>query len=370
MDKHERTARIDSIDDGGVFKATLATEGEASDGDILSIKGGRIPKRMPMLISHWNDPTAHAGSITEPVKELDAKPPRLRVTGQIEMGGEGALADVRRDIAFMINRHGGAMSIRWDEVDGGKAPIRRVNLASDHPYFVDTETEKSSRKRWGYYWPEWRAMEGSLVALGADEGATIGGRHYATRAAETEGEVSAFWRALAEHAEKDEPDAESKVAALLASMRTASHDAREAGASHAEIATAMAYGVDDPEPIGDFVACSIGDSNVFLPARIAEQLQEEREEREHERTSSEPALTPDTPPDQATEIEVRADQPAPEPEADADQRSLLELRIDEITNFDDLSVLVDVIRRELDQSDVRMREQVRELLNHALGRVD
>ena len=186
MSKHERTMRVDSVDEGGVFQMTLASEGEASDGDILSMKGGQIPERMPLLLSHWNDPTAIAGSVTNPSKELKHTPPRLRATGQIEMSGEGTLAEIRRDVAMMINKHGGAVSIRWDEVDGGDPPIRRVNLASDHPYFVDAEKEKSWRKRSGYFWPSWKGLEGSIVALGADSSATIDGRLYAQRAEETE----------------------------------------------------------------------------------------------------------------------------------------------------------------------------------------
>jgi hypothetical protein len=70
-------ARIGEIDlDTGTFTMTLASEGEASDGDILSIKGGQIPERMPMLTSHWNDPSAQLGSITNP----RASPPRSAAT--------------------------------------------------------------------------------------------------------------------------------------------------------------------------------------------------------------------------------------------------------------------------------------------------
>ena len=81
MSKHERIARIDGIDLAtGVFPMTLATEGESSDGHILSIKGGQIPERMPMLSAHWNEPTTQLGSINQPEKRLKDSPPRLRST--------------------------------------------------------------------------------------------------------------------------------------------------------------------------------------------------------------------------------------------------------------------------------------------------
>ena len=125
--KHERTARIESVGEDGVFQMTLATEGEASDGHILSIKGGQVPERMPLLTSHWNDPASALGSITDPQKALKDSPPRLRATGHIEMQGENAA--VRRDLAHMISKgHVNAVSIRWDEVPG--KTIRRVNLRS------------------------------------------------------------------------------------------------------------------------------------------------------------------------------------------------------------------------------------------------
>lgn len=205
-DQKTRTMRIDSVDESGVFQMTLATEGEASDGDILSIKGGQIPDRMPLLQSHYNDLTMRLGSVTNPVKLLKEKPPALRATGHIEFGGEEPQAAIRRDIAHMINRHGGAVSIRWTDVEGGKPPIRRVNLPSDHPYFV-ADDDPSERKRWGLFWPEWKALEGSVVALGADPGALIDGKIYRARAEETTGAVSDFWRSLAEDAEKPPQEA-------------------------------------------------------------------------------------------------------------------------------------------------------------------
>lgn len=297
--KHERTARIESINlDTGVFSMILATEGEASDGDILSIKGGKVPKRMPMLNGHYNSATEQLGSITDPEKLLEDSPPRLRAMGHIELGGDTGPADVRRDLAYMISQgHVTGMSIRWDVVDGGKPPVRRINLPSDHPYFVDAETEKNPRKRYGLFWPEWRAMEGSVVALGADSKALIG------RAEETEGDVSTFWRAMAddldgrrleppdvaitfdrgEEAEGEEryvrvplPPDESpgaKIAATLAGLRIDAADCREAGASTPDLINAVTDG-EHKDKLRKLEPFEWGGGTLFLPPDLIAQIKE------------------------------------------------------------------------------------------------
>ena len=249
MSQCERIARVEGIDETtGVFSMTLATEGEASDGHILSIKGGQIPERMPLLISHYNEPTSQAGSITEPKKALKDSPPCLRAVGRIEMSGEGPSAEIRRDLAHMIARgHVNAMSIRWDEVPG--KTIRRVNLPSEHPHYVDSE-RADGPERWGCFFEEWVAREGSIVALGADKGALIG------RAEETEGEVSTFWRAMASDLESppdedvvialelDEPTEEAKQAAALAALRADLAQCRDMGIADTEINEIL--GTDTP----------------------------------------------------------------------------------------------------------------------------
>lgn len=48
----------------GEFPMILATEGEASDGDILSIKGARFGESAPLQTSHRNDPTATLGTVS------------------------------------------------------------------------------------------------------------------------------------------------------------------------------------------------------------------------------------------------------------------------------------------------------------------
>ena len=343
---------------------TLATEGEASDGDILSMEGGQIPERMPLLLSHYNDPTAIAGSVTNPSKELKHSPPRLRATGQIELDGpEGPLRAIRRDVAHMINTHGGAVSIRWDEVDGGDPPVRRVNLPSDHPYFVDSETERSWRKREGYFWPSWKGLEGSIVALGADGDATIGGRLYAQRADETEGEVSKFWRAMADDArhesqsvypveeiaeiEADDIRWATTQAGIVAELATCARNARSFGAEPHDIANAVCLS----DEAKDFEIVTIGDTQVFLPQRLADQLADERKTRA------------ETPAQQETE-------PEPEPtEARAEQHPPLTLDAAEITAPLDVRALAEFVSKKLDESEERLIRNVRGILASYTGKV-
>jgi hypothetical protein len=282
--QHERIARVEKISDDGSFPMTLATEAEASDGHILSIRGGQIPEQMPLLVSHWNDPSGTAGSITSPIKQTKASPPRLRAVGHIELGGEGAPAAIRRDLAHMIRQgHVGAVSIRWDEVPGKS--IRRVNLPESNPFHVNLDTEKDPRKRYGIYFDEWRAVEGSVVAVGADPKALIG------RAIETEGEVRTFWREMAR-------DLEPSIESIRELMERADH-CREQGHKPVDILNAAACVDWDPR---DLVASRIGVRTFFLPADLAVRMEDLLDQ---EQGLSEPARALPSEPE-------RAPDPAPE----------------------------------------------------------
>jgi hypothetical protein len=184
------------------FPMVLATGGEASDGHVLSIKGGTIAERLPLLVSHWNDPEAQVGSITSARKQLDATPPELHARGVIELDGEGAQQERRADLAHMIEAgHVGAVSIRWV---GDKVTARR-DLPVDHPAHVDQD-EKNLARRYGLFFETWRALEGSVVAVGADPDAVIARGH---------GE-EATWRAFLSSSEEPEPSAPLiRVANLL-----------------------------------------------------------------------------------------------------------------------------------------------------------
>jgi hypothetical protein len=248
----------------GTFEAILASEGEASDGHVLSISGGRVADPMPMQLAHSMSPLQTVGSIVNPRKDTKATPPVLRVRGQMELGGDGSQASVRRDLLHMIGAgHVRAMSVSWEAI--GK-PIPRTNLASDHPFFVDAETETDFRKRYGLFFPRWRALEGSIVAVGADPEALIG---RAEQEEEREGDpdVARFWRSFAAHTddpapgeeivEVEEETARSPLEALTDSVEAAIR----AGVSRDEVVDALAElagraadEIEDDESTGEMCA--------------------------------------------------------------------------------------------------------------------
>lgn len=167
----------------GEIEGTLATSGEASDGDILHIPGGTVEPGIPLLFGHdtlpIGDALRHLGSWQSFTKTSDAIEGKARI--EIEHG-EGASLEFRRDVAAMIEAgHLNGLSIRWEPT---KQPKRRVNLPSDHYAFVDADSESDPRKRYGYFYPEWRALEGSVVTLGADRQAMIA-RAWNSKAGET-----------------------------------------------------------------------------------------------------------------------------------------------------------------------------------------
>jgi hypothetical protein len=193
---HERAFTITraEVNDDGTFRAVLFTNGEASDGNILHIPGGAIPKRMPLFINHRADPTTQLGSIYFDSRDDDS----ITVRGEIMLDGEGEAAEIRRDVFAKIRAgHVDRMSGRWDADD--KHVTRRVNLPKDH-YAHVKDKEEDFRKRYGYFFEKWRAMEGSVVGLGADPQAVM-------RWAEDENSsetVREFWRGMAEEETKVE----------------------------------------------------------------------------------------------------------------------------------------------------------------------
>ena len=177
----------------GDFPMVLATDGEAIDGDILSIEGMQFPERAPLQNAHMNEAKSTLGSITGFRRDLKASPKKLRARGQIELQGDGSISEIRRDIAFMISKgHITGVSVRWQPVEW----IRRTALPKDHPAYVDEEREKDWRKRYGLFYKRTRVLEGSIAPVQADPASIIG------RADETEGHVSAFWRSLADDLEE------------------------------------------------------------------------------------------------------------------------------------------------------------------------
>ncbi len=191
--ERQRIARLERADAGtldpatGVFPLILATSGEASDGDLLSIEGAQFREKVPLQISHINDPLSTAGSISGFRRDLRSTPKRLLAWGQIELDGEGEQAEIRRDLAHMIGAgHVTGISVRWEPISWQ----RRADLPREHPAHVPA-SERNPRRRMGVYHERWNVLEGSIVAVGADKAAVVG------RAEETEGPVSQFWRSMA-----------------------------------------------------------------------------------------------------------------------------------------------------------------------------
>jgi hypothetical protein len=197
----------------------LATDGEASDGDILSINGARFGRQAPLQNAHMNEAGQTLGSVTEFVKDMAGKPHKLRAVGTIEMDGEGPNADIRRDIALMISkRHIRGVSVRWEPLTWRW----RSDLPDDHPAYVNVETEKDPRKRYGIHFDTWRVLEGSIAPIQADKQSLIG------RADEAGGEIADFWRKEVEAL----PDEEQKRA-VYKYPETVDYESKEAWAREA-----------------------------------------------------------------------------------------------------------------------------------------
>ncbi len=343
--RYERLARIDpDVGASGEFQMTLASEGEASDGDILSIKGGQIPDQMPLLASHFNEPTTQLGSITGARKHLQSSPPTLSALGQIEMGGEGPSSDIRRDLAFMIGQgHVNAVSIRWDVVQG-KA-IRRVNLPSDHPHFVDAESETGAA-RFGVFFEQWRALEGSVVSLGADPAALI------ARADESEvEEVADFWRSMASTTTtRSEPSDE------MFDFQRRAEELRLVGHDNADLINALVGGYasvgQEQRYLEQLVPHKHDGRTLMLPASLVEQLEERDVDVTIGITDSDEEETADL---QEKEREVVV------PEA--------EFGLGGITQHLDVRALGKHLAKQLDDYEVRILSQVQEFIDVRTGKV-
>lgn len=281
MTTYKRFAQIRSEggEDSGEFSMVLASEGEAADGHVLSIRGFEEPsERIPLLLSHRTiDAQAVLGSITETQRDLDASPPVLHARGQIELGGEGPVAEIRRDVHHMIQRgHLNQVSVGWQET---KPPVARSSLARSHPAYVDPRRAFGARRR-GLYFEGWRAAEGSLVGVGSDQQGRI-----TQRAEETTGEVSAYWQQLSREASHQE-------------LRDAVEHCRAAGFGVDDLAAVILH---EGETASEWRQVRFGDATFHLPADLAGALEAERADFARH----------------ATELEQRAAATPPEPRMSA-----------------------------------------------------
>ena len=157
--------------ESGEFPLLLMTNGEASDGHIVDIRSLEAPETLPMLVNHDANPVTRMGGMHSPRIEAPRKArlggDRLRYTGRIDMEGDSALADIRRDVAQGI--HVGdvrALSGRWD---GGKMTARAVLEKNHYAY-----SELPGGWETPSYFEGATMLEGSIVGLGADPMALAG----------------------------------------------------------------------------------------------------------------------------------------------------------------------------------------------------
>ena len=212
----ERTFEIErgSIDlETGKFPMVLASEGEATDGHVLNLRGATVPDQMPLQVAHANSPLETLGSITQAKLGTKGNTRVLRAMGEIEMGGEGPKSDIRRDLAFMVSEgHINSISLRAE----GTKVIPRRELPKNHRAFVEP-SEPDMLKRFGLFFEEFNALEGSIVAIGADRNAIIG------RSNETTGAVQEFWRGFV----VDEDDCKEELTNQLDELDTSLKEANE-----------------------------------------------------------------------------------------------------------------------------------------------
>ncbi len=159
------------------FRAAIFTAGEASDGDIIDMRSLNIEPSMPLFMQHMADPGPQLGTLRggKVVQGTRAARAEAVWTGSIDLGGVGALSEVRQDVAYrMSTGELKRFSGRWGRSTEGTTKVtRRVNLPATHAAFIDaSKLSKDDIKQYGDYWEGADALEGSLVGLGADKAAT------------------------------------------------------------------------------------------------------------------------------------------------------------------------------------------------------
>ena len=158
--------------DTGVMNVTSFTNGNASDGHIIHVKGLESDLQLSMFINHDADPTRTMGGLTKP--RLKGNPmvlggQRLRHEARIDMGGDGAWPDVRRDVARQIEQGNiNGMSGRWEELE---PPKLRSELDASHYAFTKAGANAYSPP---LFFPSARILEVSIVGVPADQAAVIG----------------------------------------------------------------------------------------------------------------------------------------------------------------------------------------------------
>ena len=201
----------------GEFGCVLFTNGEASDGHLIDVRSLTVPDSLPMFVDHVADPTKRAGKLHSPIFDgrgmslptgsVASSTPSttvgdtsVRMTGRVDLEGDGAAADIRRDLFHGI-AVGDIRSVsgRWRSTS---APTPRSEL--DRAHWAHSGNGS------GFFFENAIALEGSIVGLGADPSALIG------RSNDTEKpeHVREFWRSWSETG-----DSSGALAALAAQAR-------------------------------------------------------------------------------------------------------------------------------------------------------
>ena len=173
---YQRTSQIraEQVVTDGIISGTLASNGEASDGHIIEPRGVEIDGAVPLLFGH----DAHSGrnNLGSWINFAVRGPRRsglgdnqLHGTAQIELGGSGAQAEFRQDVAHMVaGGHINAFSVRWDPI--GEA-VARTDLPVKHYAHAGQDSPRSAQQ--GLYFERSRILEGSVVTIGADASALV-----------------------------------------------------------------------------------------------------------------------------------------------------------------------------------------------------
>lgn len=172
----------------GEFSARIVTQGEASDGHLLRAEGGVFGSSLPMLQNHNRKEVGNTlGRWDSFAMSADADAVEGWTSrGHIQMGGEGAQAEARRDLAHMIAEGDiNGVSTSWDPKQSKY--MRRATLPRGH--FARATTGAGSR---GMYFEDWIPVECSICCISKDRRAAIG------RAESTTGELSEWWRGFAD----------------------------------------------------------------------------------------------------------------------------------------------------------------------------
>lgn len=167
-----RECRIDTrIDtDTGEFDLVLATEGEASDGHVISIRGLNFADSIPLQVDHSRSVLANLGTVSRMRRDTVDGVPALRGVGQIRLTGDGEGLEARRDLVDAISSgHVRGTSLTWDSIK----QVERRELPKGHAAKV-TASESSFRKKYGIFFEQSRAIEQSIVGIPADREALIG----------------------------------------------------------------------------------------------------------------------------------------------------------------------------------------------------